>query len=263
MDILPWPTYDYQSYQGKCLILNPIQSCLEALENRTMETYEKQLLDMLQKQIVARGVTNPRILEAMQRAPRHLFTPQESRDQAYGDYPIMLPEERATISQPYMVAYMSDMLNCHPEDRILEIGTGSGYQAAVLSYLCREVYTVERYASLSNTARLTIEKLGRSNIFFRVGDGLEGWPEKAPFNKIMVTAAMRAAPDSLLDQLGENGSLLIPLGQSHLQTLTRIMKTYSSLERQELIQCVFVPLISKNHDMTKEDDSDFNETLFK
>lgn len=224
-----------------------------------MDLYEKQLVDMLQRQIVSRGMTNPRILEAMQRAPRHLFVPLENRDRAYEDYPIALSEERATISQPYMVAYMTDRLNCQPDDRVLEIGTGSGYQAAVLSYLCREVYTIERYSSLCESAKQMIGRLGRENVFFRVGDGLQGWPDRSPFHKIIVTAAARTVPDSLLDQLCEGGSILIPLGPPNLQTLTRITKTYSSLERDELIQCVFVPLISNARDMTEDDDSYFNE----
>ncbi|MBN2325702.1 MAG: protein-L-isoaspartate(D-aspartate) O-methyltransferase [Candidatus Omnitrophica bacterium] len=208
---------------------------------------------MLQNQIIARGVTNPRILEAMQCVPRHLFIPEESRDRAYEDYPIMLPEESATISQPYMTAYMTDALNAQPSDRVLEIGTGSGYQAALLSHLCREVYTIERYSTLSRSARDVIQFLGLSNVFFRVGDGLNGWPEKAPFTKIMVTAAMCDAPSSLLNQLEEDGMLLIPLGNSRHQTLIRFTKKEGRFNMQDLIQCVFVPLFSDARDMTQSD----------
>lgn len=218
--------------------------------------YYQQLHQMLQNQIVARGVTNPHILEAMQRIPRHLFTPEESRGQAYDDYPIMLPEESATISQPYMTAYMTDALNVQPSDRVLEIGTGSGYQAALLSHLCREVYTIERYESLSRSACEVIQSLGLSNVFFHVGDGLEGWPEKAPFQKIIVTAATREAPFSLLDQLDEGGLLLIPLGNSKHQTLVRFTKQEDDFKREDLIQCVFVPLISNSRDMTQSDHDD-------
>lgn len=215
---------------------------------------ERKLLDMLQHQIVARGVNNPRILEAMQRVPRHLFVPQEMLEEAYDDRPLALPEDRATISQPYMVAYMTDALHCQPNDRVLEVGTGSGYQAALLSYLCKEVYTIERHYTLSINAQRTVQLLGRSNVFFRVGDGFEGWPEKAPFDKIVVTAATRKLPKSLLDQLKVGGSILIPLGESQMQQLTLVTKTESGFDSQALLPCVFVPLISKSKDLTQSDD---------
>lgn len=221
-----------------------------------MNDYEKQLLNMLQYQIVSRGLTEPRILEAMQRVPRHLFAPEAGLDEAYGDHPLSLPEDRATISQPYMVAYMTDALQCRETDRILEIGTGSGYQAAILSHLCAHVYTVERHNNLSQSARITIESLGRTNVSFRTADGLEGWKEEAPFHKIMLTAALRRVPHTLLEQLSEEGILLAPLGDSRLQTLTRITRRFGTYESEELIQCVFVPLISQGRDMTQNDEGD-------
>ncbi len=221
-----------------------------------MIDYEKQLLNMLQEQIVNRGVTNPRILEVIQRVPRHIFTPVESRHKAYDDHPIMLDEEYSTISQPFMVAYMTDELDCKPDHRILEIGTGSGYQAAILSHLCREVYTIERYASLSRLAQETVASLNRSNIFFQVSDGLAGWIAQAPFDRIIITAASSKPPDLLLEQLSDGGTMLVPIGSSKIQTLTRITKKNDSFKFQDLIQCVFVPLISRNKDMTQCDDID-------
>ncbi|MEW6238009.1 MAG: protein-L-isoaspartate(D-aspartate) O-methyltransferase [Candidatus Omnitrophota bacterium] len=215
--------------------------------------YETLLLNMLQRQVVARGIRNPRILEAMQRVPRHLFVPEECRDQSYDDKPLALPEDRATISQPYMVAYMTDALQCQSTDRILEIGTGSGYQAAVLSCLCREVYTIERHYTLSINAQRTAQSIGRENIFYRTGDGLQGWREKAPFDKIVVTAAARKTPLALIEQLKEDGVLLIPLGPSEMQILTSIRKKNGKGVPSELISCVFVPLISKNNDLTQVD----------
>jgi protein-L-isoaspartate(D-aspartate) O-methyltransferase len=224
-----------------------------------MMDYEKQLLNMLQEQIVNRGVTNPRILEAMQRVPRHLFTPLKFRPQAYDDHPIMLDEECSTISQPYMVAYMTDELDCNPKDRILEIGTGSGYQAAILSHLCHEVYTIERYKSLSQIAQQTAASLKRSNIFFRVSDGLDGWSEQAPFDKIIITAASSKPPDQLLNQLSDGGTMLVPIGSSKIQTMTKITKKKGSYKFHDLIKCVFVPLVSKTRDMTQCDDIDSKE----
>jgi len=221
--------------------------------------FERRLLDMLQSQIVARGLTNPLILEAMQRVPRHLFAPPDQLKEAYQDHPITLPEERATISQPYMVAYMTDALQCRPSDRVLEIGTGSGYQTAILSHLCREVYTVERHESLTLYAKRIIHTLGRENVFFLTGDGVEGWKDHAPYDKILVTAAARIPPSALLDQLSDGGMLLIPLGESHIQTLTRIQKKENSFQEEKLITCVFVPLISRSRDMTLGNNSDFFE----
>ncbi|HOJ60160.1 MAG TPA: protein-L-isoaspartate(D-aspartate) O-methyltransferase [bacterium] len=220
---------------------------------KIMDHLEKQILDMLQHQIVARGIDNPKILEAMQRAPRHLFVPPGMLDDAYQDHPIALPEDRTTISQPYMVAYMTDALDCQPADRVLEIGTGSGYQAAVLAHLCQAVYTVERYGSLSENAQRTIQSLGLTNVFFRTGDGCFGWPEQAPFDKIVVTAAVRRIPRPLLDQLADPGILLIPVGDSQIQTLVRIQREGNSFRSTRLIPCVFVPMISNDQDLTQAD----------
>ncbi|MFB3785142.1 MAG: protein-L-isoaspartate(D-aspartate) O-methyltransferase [bacterium] len=218
-----------------------------------MSRLEKQILDMLQHQIVARGIDNPKILEAMQRAPRHLFVPPDMLDDAYQDHPIALPEERTTISQPYMVAYMTDALHCQSTDRVLEIGTGSGYQAAILAHLCREIHTVERYPTLSANAQRAILGLGLTNVYFQTGDGCLGWPEKAPFDKIVVTAAVRRIPRPLLEQLADRGILLIPVGDSQIQTLVHIQRQGNAFVTQRLIPCVFVPMISNEQDLTQAD----------
>lgn len=217
---------------------------------------DQKLLDMLQHQIVARGITNPRILEAMQRVPRHLYVPHDMQDQAYEDHPLALPEDRATISQPYIVAFMTDILQCQQSDRVLEIGTGSGYQASILSFLCKEVYTVERHYTLSLNAQRTSRFLALSNVHFKVGDGFEGWEEHAPYNKIIVTAATRKIPKPLMDQLAVNGTMLIPLGESQMQKLTLVQKKEEGFVAQSLIPCVFVPIVSKMRDLTQMDDPD-------
>lgn len=226
-----------------------------------MEAYDKQLLDMLQNQVLARGVSDPRIFEAMQRAPRHEFVPARFRNMAYEDHPISLPAERSTISQPYMVAYMTQALQCEDQHRVLEIGTGSGYQAAILSHLCQRVYTVERYHNLKDEAELAIRSLGRENIDFRVGDGLTGWPEEAPFDRIIVTAAARKPPKTLAYQLELGGVMLIPLGDSQIQTLTRVQRTTMGFKAKKLIPCVFVPLVSEEGELTEVESADSIELV--
>lgn len=216
----------------------------------TFMDFEAALLDMIQNQIVARGVTSPRILEALQRVPRHLFVPEHLQAEAYEDHPIALPENRATISQPYMVAYMAYALNCESSHRILEIGTGSGYQAAVLSCLSKKVYSVERHQSLSLSAMRTIQFIGQSNVECKVGDGVLGWPDQKPFDRILVTAAARHVPKSLAEQLDNGGQMLFPIGDSQIQTLMRIIREGESYYSQPLIPCVFVPLVTKIGSLT-------------
>lgn len=226
--------------------------------------YEKQLLDMLQNQVVGRGVTHPRILEAMQRIPRHLFVPEDQYQDAYDDRPIVLPEDRATISQPYMVAYMTYALNPRSTDKVLEIGTGSGYQSSILSCLAAAVYTVERHQTLSLNAERTCSSLSRSNIHFRTGDGLSGWPEEAPFDRIVVTAAAKKPPKALAGQLKDEGEMLIPLGDSQIQTLTRIIRHGDRYIAKALIPCVFVPLVcNKAGNLTETDAYDAIEVTYR
>ena len=216
-----------------------------------MMDFDKDLIQMLQQQIVNRGITDPRILEAFQRVPRHLFVPEESKADSYKDHPISLPEDLATISQPYMVAYMTEALHCQPSDRVLEIGTGSGYQTAILAQLCKEVYSIERHYTLGINAERTLNALSICNAHIKTGDHLDEWKEKAPFDKIIVTAASCFIPNVLLEQLKDGGIALLPVGESQVQTLTRITKSTTRQNyTEQLIQCVFVPLVSQSVDLT-------------
>ncbi len=198
--------------------------------------------DMVQAQIESRGIKDARLLAAMRRVPRHLFVPEELRGHAYDDEPLPIGEEQ-TISQPYIVAYMTEALKLEGLERVLEIGTGSGYQTAVLAELAREVYTVELVAGLSERAQSLLARLGYDNIRFRVGDGTFGWAEFAPFDAVMVTAAAAAVPKKLRDQLGESGRMIIPVG-SGFQELVLIRREALGFGRTRLLPVRFVPLIS-------------------
>jgi protein-L-isoaspartate(D-aspartate) O-methyltransferase len=198
---------------------------------------------MVNEQIVDRGVTNPRVIRAMKRVPRHLFVPENQRAHAYGDYPLPIGEGQ-TISQPYIVAFMTEALQLRPEDKVLEIGTGSGYQAAVLSELVREVYSIEIVADLGIKAQETLAKLGYSNIHVKIGDGYKGWPEKAPFGAIIVTCAPEKIPKSLVRQLKEGGRMIIPVGKAGaIQKLVRAIKKEGSLVAHEVMLVRFVPMV--------------------
>ena len=195
---------------------------------------------MVDGQIRARGVTDPRVLDAMARVPRHQFVPDAVRAQAYDDYPLPIGEQQ-TISQPYIVALMTSLLELEGDEKVLEIGTGSGYQAAVLAELAREVYTIEILEPLSARAQKALGGLGYQNIRFRVGDGWSGWPEAAPFDDIIVTAAPEKIPQPLLDQLKVGGRLVIPVG-SFFQDLLVLTKTATGLEKRNVIPVRFVPM---------------------
>jgi protein-L-isoaspartate(D-aspartate) O-methyltransferase len=198
---------------------------------------------MVDEQIARRGVRDPRVLDAMARVPRHRFVPPEVRHLAYDDSALPIGECQ-TISQPYIVALMTEALRLGPEDRVLEIGTGSGYQTAVLAELAREVYTVERFESLSRAARELLRELGYGNVHFRVGDGSQGWPEAAPFDAVLVTAAAREVPPALAEQMAPGGRLVLPLGDRSLQDLVRITRTPDGWREERLTSCRFVPLVA-------------------
>lgn len=197
-------------------------------------------LRMVQQQIAARGVKDKRVLQAMREVPRHLFVPQEMRPYAYADSPLPIGYEQ-TISQPYIVAFMTEALKPQPDDRVLEVGTGSGYQAAVLSVLVKEVYSIEIVEPLAKEAADRLQRLGYSNVKVRSGDGYRGWPEEAPFDAIIVTAAPDHIPQPLLDQLAPNGRLVIPVGKT-FQTLTRIRRTTKGFKKESLLPVRFVPM---------------------
>jgi protein-L-isoaspartate(D-aspartate) O-methyltransferase len=198
---------------------------------------------MVETQIRARGITNARVLEAMRRVPRHRFVPADQQPWAYDDRPLPIGDGQ-TISQPYIVAYMTDVLDPQPADRVLEIGTGSGYQAAVLAELSGEVYTIEIVEALATRARAQLDRLGYANIRARHGDGYRGWPEAAPFHKIIVTAAPEEVPQALVDQLAIDGIMAVPVGRGD-QMMTIIRKTKDGIVKRETIPVLFVPMIKK------------------
>jgi protein-L-isoaspartate(D-aspartate) O-methyltransferase len=203
--------------------------------------YAAQRDTMVAKEIEAAGVTNPRVLAAMRATPRHEFMPAAMRRYAYVDAALPIGD-RQTISPPFIVAYMTQALDPQPTDRVLEIGTGSGYQAAVLSPLAAEVYTIEIVARLGRRAEQTLRRLKYDNVHVLVGDGYKGWPEHAPFDKIIVTCSPESIPQPLVDQLKDGGQMIIPVGERYQQTLYRVTKRGGSLVREPLEATLFVPM---------------------
>lgn len=197
---------------------------------------------MVEEQLIVRGIHDPRVLEVFGKIERHMFVPHDMRERAYDDYPLPIGQGQ-TISQPYMVAYMTQCLALTGHESVLEIGTGSGYQTAVLASLSKVVYRVERLENLSVSARCVLAENGFSNVMLKVGDGTLGWKECAPFDRIIVTAATSQVPEPLVEQLAKGGKLLLPLGESDVQTLTLIEKNADGITTRALLECVFVPLI--------------------
>jgi protein-L-isoaspartate(D-aspartate) O-methyltransferase len=196
---------------------------------------------MTETQIQGRGVLDPLVLGAMERVPRHLFVPEGLRAQAYADEPLPIGEGQ-TISQPYIVAYMTERLRLKGGEKVLEVGTGSGYQTAVLAEIAGEVWTIELVPGLAGRARAILDGLGYANIHFRVGDGSEGWPEAAPFEGIIVTAAADKLPTALEGQLAAGGRMIVPVG-TDLQELVLVRKGRKGFERERLLGVRFVPLV--------------------
>lgn len=203
--------------------------------------YDELRNQMVDREIAAAGVTNEAVLRSMRTTPRHEFVLSKWRQQAYFDAALPIGD-RQTISPPYIVAYMTAQLDPQPSDRVLEIGTGSGYQAAVLSPLVKEVYTVEIVPQLGRRAEHTLRRLHYDNVHVRIGDGYQGWPDAAPFDKIIVTCSPEAIPQPLIDQLAEGGRMLIPVGELYQQNLTLIVKHEGRLERKPLQATLFVPM---------------------
>lgn len=203
-------------------------------------TYDDARRQMINEQIKRRGITDARVLEALQKVERHRFVPAGSAASAYEDFPVPIGEGQ-TISQPYIVALMTQLLKPKKTDAVLEIGTGSGYQAAVLAELTREVYTIEIIDTLGKRAEKLLEELGYKNIHCRIGDGYKGWPEKAPFDKIIVTAAPDHVPQPLVDQLKNGGVMVIPVGKFH-QELLVITKDERGVRQENVLPVRFVPM---------------------
>ncbi len=198
---------------------------------------------MMEGQIVARGIKDTRVLAALRDTPRHEFVPEALRDQAYQDHPLPIGFGQ-TISQPYIVALMSEVLELGGDEIVLEIGTGSGYQAAVLGRLAKEVYTIEIVPELGERAERDLARLGFLNVHVRVGDGYQGWPEHAPFDAIIVTAAPQQVPQPLVDQLAVGGRMVLPVGRWN-QELVLLRRTSKGIEREKLIDVRFVPMVGE------------------
>lgn len=205
------------------------------------DRFQKAREAMVRKQIVGRGIRSQQILNAMYHVPRHWFVPPAYRSRAYEDRPLPIGAGQ-TISQPYMVAAMTYLLQLTGAENVLEIGTGSGYQAAVLSLLAHSVHTIERQPQLAQRARQLLENLGYSNVRVHIGDGSLGWPEAAPYQRILVTAAAPQIPEPLLEQLDENGLLVIPVGGQEGQDLQRWKKVSGKVYQETLFPVAFVPL---------------------
>jgi len=199
---------------------------------------------MVKEQISARGIKDERVIDVMNRVPRHIFVDKTYYHQAYNDYPLPIGYGQ-TISQPYMVAMMTELLELKSDEKVLEIGTGSGYQTAILASLCAKVYSIERIAELTKRARTTLDSLGFQNVNLMVGDGSIGWPDYSPYDGIIVTAGAPEIPNALIEQLAENGRLVIPVGDEFSQVLNLVRKHKGRIYRKEFFGCTFVPLVGK------------------
>lgn len=204
------------------------------------ETMREEMVEQQLKRPLG-GITDERVLDAMKRVPRHEFVPEDMRERAYEDRPLPIGEGQ-TISQPYIVAFMTEKLDPQPEDRVLEIGTGSGYQAAVLAELVKEVYTIEIVPGLASKAAHDLERLGYQNIHTRTGDGYQGWPEAAPFDAVIVTCAPEDVPKPLVGQLKDGGRMIIPVGPAGDQKLILLRKLGGRLREEAVLPVRFVPM---------------------
>ncbi len=207
--------------------------------------FEDARTRMVERQLAPRGIRSAGVLAAMRAVPRHLFVGESLRESAYDDHPLPIGAGQ-TISQPYMVALMTEALDVTPECRVLEIGAGSGYQTAILAELAAQVYSVERLADLAQHAHTLLAALNYHNIAIHVGDGTLGWPEHAPYDRILVTAGAPAVPKALLEQLADGGKLVIPVGDRMSQTLQIMTKHQGQLRTETSCQCVFVKLIGQD-----------------
>jgi len=206
--------------------------------------YEALRQRMVQEQLKARDIVDKKVLAAFEKVPRHCFVSEAFQKNAYADYPLPIGEEQ-TISQPYMVALMTQLLKLTGTQKVLEIGTGCGYQTAILAELAKEVYSIERFESLADNAKGVLAKLGYANIKIKSGDGTLGWPEESPFDRIIITAAGSIIPQPLIEQLKDEGILVIPLGETFSQVLTVAHKNNDKIDLERICGCVFVPLIGK------------------
>jgi len=206
--------------------------------------YKRQREEMIKKQIVARGITDEKVITAMRNVPRHLFVSEALRDQAYGDFPLPIGEQQ-TISQPYIVAEMTQALQLSKEDRVLEVGTGSGYQAAIIAQIGYRVYTTERIHSLLLKARGLFDRLLYHNIITRYSDGTTGWADESPFDAIIITAGAPSIPQTLVSQLAVGGRMVVPVGDQYSQELIKLHREKNGIHKTSLGGCRFVKLIGE------------------
>ena len=216
--------------------------CMANAQEKTHFRNEREA--MVKYQIERRGIDNASILNALRKVPRHEFVLPEYLKYAYKDAPLPI-DEGQTISQPYIVAFMTDVLDVKPGDRVLEIGTGSGYQAAILAQLCDSVFTIELFKSLSRAASSVFKKLGYNNIYCKLGDGYKGWPSKAPFDAIIVTCSPSHVPGELKEQLAEGGRMIIPVGEGRVQQLVLLRKKNGKLKEKQILPVRFVPMLDE------------------
>jgi len=221
------------------------------MEPKKDDVYAKKRKEMIEEQIVARGVTNFLVLEALMRVKRHCFVPETLRRFAYSDEPLPIGYDQ-TISQPYIVAFMTEALGLKGGEKVLEIGTGSGYQAAILAEIAEEVYTIEIIQPLAERAAQILQAEGYDNVHCRCGDGYRGWPEEAPFDAIIVTAAPPRIPEPLCEQLKEGGRMIVPVG-TWFQELILLMKSKSGMEKRRLIPVRFVPMTGEIQENNRRD----------
>lgn len=212
--------------------------------NMDKNNYIFERSQMVEAQLKARGINDQKLLMVMQKTPRHLFVPDNMQEYAYEDRPLPIGYNQ-TISQPYIVALMTEAANLHPDSKVLEIGTGSGYQAAILAELCHEVYTIELVEALGKLAQKCLKNMGYNNVHVKVGDGYKGWPEQAPFDAIIATAAPEDVPQSLLEQLKDGGRLVIPVG-SISQELLRITRSKDGFTKESILPVRFVPMVKES-----------------
>jgi len=211
------------------------------LQEKRFESLRRR---MVEDQLAGQGIRDERVLEAFRRVPRHLFVPEAFADQAYENHPVAIGQGQ-TISQPYMVACMSEALALQGGEKVLEVGSGSGYQTAVLKALNADVYTVERLPELSDRARSNVELAGFPGVHYRVGDGSRGWPEEAPFDRVIVTAGAPTMPVSLVEQLRDGGSMVIPVGGEECQELLLVRRGQGRVTRERICSCIFVKLLGE------------------
>ncbi|MEX2514330.1 MAG: protein-L-isoaspartate(D-aspartate) O-methyltransferase [Cyclobacteriaceae bacterium] len=225
------------------IVLLIVMICLTIFQS---DAYEEERMQMVEEQIEARGVNHSGVLAAMRKVPRHLLVPDLQKPNAYEDRPLSIGNGQ-TISQPYIVALMTSLIEPKEGMKVLEIGTGSGYQAAVLAEIVQEVYTIEIVAPLAEKAKEDLENLGYQNIYVKIGDGYQGWPENGPYDAILVTAAAEQAPQPLIDQLKEGGRMIIPIGpEGETQDLVKIEKTKGKVKTTHLGAVRFVPFTRGN-----------------